>query len=149
MRGEIPSAIGLLVLVGCSSDAAAVAHAMEKVCKNDCDCSSVIMGMSDWNDVDNCKQACEGYATIAQALIEDDPDNGEPCDDLHKILHDLEDCAKGCAETTCFDTQYGRLYDCWPGVFGYAYGYSSSAAEADLPIPGAIPAEQLHAAQPD
>jgi hypothetical protein len=157
MKGEIPSVIGLLALVGCTSDAAAVANTFEKVCKSQCECSSIA---SAWNDIKNCKKSCMGYATELEALIDDallseNPTNlVPPCDDLRKILNDTESCASEhhCPDE-CLSEQYMLLGECWPLVFYYYY-YGNASAEsvsgADLmlqlisPIPGPIPAEQLH-----
>jgi hypothetical protein len=158
MRGEIPSTIGLLALVGCS-DAAAVANTFEKVCKEQCECPT-----SEWHEVRYCKQACEGYATQLEAYVLDNA-TGEPCDDLSKILASVKDCAKedACSGyNECLYSQYQQLYECWPGALAYGYA-SSSASGSDseavsgaelvqqlmMPIPGALAAEQLHSATRD
>jgi hypothetical protein len=143
-------------MAGCS-DAAAVGNAVETVCKQDCECPAT----SDWNEISNCKRACEGYATLLQAIVADQ--TSEPCGDLRKILNDLERCARqnecGPDRDVCLGLAYTELYDCWSEVFYGYYGYTSavSGEHAQVsggeimqqllsPIPGALPPELLHSA---
>lgn len=156
MRGEIPSVIGLLAMAGCS-DPVAVGNTVEKVCKQDCECPEA----SDWNEISNCKRACEGYATILQAIVADEP--SEPCSDLRKFLNDLEKCTRqnacGPDRDACLNLSYSDLYSCWPDIFYGYYGFASadSSESAQVsggeimqqlmsPIPGALPPELLHSA---
>jgi hypothetical protein len=156
MRGEIPSVLGLLMMAGCS-DAAAVGNAVETVCKQDCECPAT----TGWNEISNCKRACEGYATLLQAIVADEA--SEPCGNFRKSLNDLEKCARqeqcGPDRDACLGLAYGYLYECWPEAFNGYYGYTSATSGelaqvsgAEImqqllsPIPGALPPELLHSA---
>lgn len=158
MRGEIPTTLGLLTLVGCS-DAAALGNALERVCKEQCECPAIA---AQWNELANCKKSCEGYAIQLEALVADEA-TSEPCADFNDILGDMKDCAKRdqCEMTTCLYEEYARLYMCWPDAFNstYYYNYSATGPEAIsgaelthqllVPIPEAIPPQRLHSATSD
>lgn len=150
----IPSALGLLSLsltgAGCS-DAAKVANTLEKVCKADCDCPDTL---SVWNDVSNCKRACEGYGITLEAVIEDEATD-EPCAELGQILSDMRGCTDqvcGALRSDCLDRSYYELFTCWE-LFGSYYNNLEPSSGPELveqlrsPIPGAIDPAVLHAAR--
>ena len=121
---------------GCS-DAAKVGNSLEKICKAQCDCPEVA---EDWNDISNCKKACEGYSIAYTAYLADN--RTEPaCDELDTILKDLENCNSQCStsdsyydyDPACIEVAQ-RLYECWPAEYDnytpYPYGgYGASAEE--------------------
>lgn len=118
MKLPIPS-IGVLTLsaagLGCS-DAHKLGEAYEDICKANCECPEAL---EEWNDVSNCKNACEGYGKIIAAEFADRDD--EPCKDIDKIAKDLAACAKkSCSDIyTCAEEQAYALYECWPGEYYY------------------------------
>jgi hypothetical protein len=159
VREDIPTVVGfsMLMLAGCS-DAQAIGNTLAKVCKEGCKCPT-----SEWNEEKNCKQYCEGYATLLEATIADNA-IGEPCDELRRILGDIEGCLKGgCGEyNACLSLHYYDLYECWPSAFQGYYGYTPLDATEPMrvsgaellqqlmfPIPGAIAPELLHGATRD
>ena len=149
---------------GCS-DAAKVGNTLEKICKTQCDCPEVA---EDWNDISNCKKACEGQAIAYTAYLADN--RTEPaCDELESILKDMENCYAGqCGNNYDYDPAcievYYRFSQCWPAEYDYTpYPYGGSygdgaSEEAQLeqketlqkllhPIPVAsVPSETLHQA---
>jgi hypothetical protein len=154
MVKSIPTSLGLLTLsvlaTGCG-DAHKVASAFKKVCKAECECSET---MDDWDDLDNCKDACRGYAILLEARIDDNVDS-EPCSDLDKIVGDLKRCAKnscGLSRDQCVLAAYNELRDCWDitdvSYYPFYDGPSSSEIAQQLmtPIPGALDPDTLHSA---
>ncbi len=112
--------LGLSFAAAGCSDAKKVANAMEKVCKANCECEEIA---EDWNDIKNCRRACEGYAEFYEALLNDRDD--EACSDIGKIAKDIAKCAKescGDARDECESDAYQALYECWPGDYYDYYG---------------------------
>jgi hypothetical protein len=135
VKHDIPSTIGLLLLsaagLGCS-DAQKVANAYEKVCKADCECPG-----TGWTHVKNCKTACEGYAKMIEAQLEESED--EPCAELDDLLDALTDCTKNSCESldACVDMQYDALFECWSP---YDYYYTNIGEETAAEIEATLDA---------
>ena len=112
---------------GCGGDAAKAAKTFEKICKDNCDCPENI---EDWNDISNCKKACEGYGLYTEAMLADR--TAEPCAELGEILQELEDCNIGICgydyNPGCDYTVYYRLNECWPAD---SYDYNSPYGDAE------------------
>jgi hypothetical protein len=128
---KIPTTLGLIsfALAGSAcSDAHKLAKAYEKVCKAQCECEPET---EYWNDVKNCKNACEGYADAQKASLKDQFEDEEPCGDLGKIAKDLKACAdEGCSGIDeCVSQLYGELAECLGSSY-YYYGLSSPEHEA-------------------
>jgi hypothetical protein len=148
MKLPIPS-IGVLSLSAASlacSDAHKLGEAYEDVCKANCECPDAL---EDWNDVSNCKNACEGYGKIIEADFADRDD--EPCKDIDKIVKDIKACAKkSCGDIyTCFEEKAYALYECWPD--DYYYGPRVPELELELEaqleqLPPSIPQPLLREA---
>ena len=114
MRFKIPTTVGLLSVAlggtGCS-DARVLSDAFEDVCKKQCECDQE----SDfWNEVDNCKAACKGYADAQRAIFKDQFEDNEPCNKLKDIAKKIKDCAdKSCANVDeCVSGHYQDLSEC-------------------------------------
>jgi hypothetical protein len=144
MKHGIPSTIGLLTLsataLGCS-DAQKLGNAYESICKAQCECPEA---EEDWDDISNCKTACEGYAKLVEAEAAERDD--EPCGDFNKILGDLKDCKKescGDDRDECLFDQYERLYECWPYEYDNYYyqlpDLDEAVADKLAEIPQSIP----------
>lgn len=131
---KIPTSIGALsfALVGTAcSDAYKVSHAYEKVCKAQCECPP----QTDyWNDVKNCKKACEGEADAHKAGLEDHFEDEEPCKGIDDLAKELEDCAdRGCSGIDdCVGELYVELAECLGYGDQYYYDYNQQAGEAHL-----------------
>jgi hypothetical protein len=148
MKLPIPS-IGVLTLsaagLGCS-DAHKLGEAYEDICKANCECPEAL---EDWNEVSNCKTACEGYSKFIEAEFADRED--EPCKDIDGIIKDIKACAKeSCSDIyTCLEGKATDLYECWPG--DYYYGPLEPAIEQELDaaleqLPASIPQPLLRSA---
>lgn len=142
MKLDIPPTLGLLSLslaaTGCS-DARKIGEAYEAICKANCECPE---GLDAWNDVGNCKNACEGYGKVITAEFADRDD--EPCKDIDDIASKLEDCAKKSCATLyeCAEEQAYALYECWPGedYYGPRLPEIETEVEAALEqLPAGIP----------
>jgi hypothetical protein len=148
MKLPIPS-IGVLSLSAAGlacSDAHKLGEAYEDICKANCECPEAL---EEWNDVSNCKNACEGYGKLIEAEFADRED--EPCKDIDKIAKDLEACAKkSCGDIyTCAEEQAYALYECWPGDYYEAPREPELEREFELALeqlPTSIPQPLLRSA---
>ena len=148
---KIPTSVGLIsfALVGTAcSDHYRLSRAYEKVCKANCECPDEL---EDWNDVKNCKDACEGYADAQKALFKDEFEDREPCDGLKEIAKKIEDCAdRGCQGIyECVYELSDELFACLGyDSYNYYYGFRNEERQQSIAIREELTTQLLYGPVP-